>query len=306
MWSKLFKNQKLRTCGRFMLGYVDVLAAIIFALIAIYLSARGDLHGDVLTEANIALIIAVTLVIFRDRWERQETITQLQRSIRQERKDAVLKIQGAVCTERTKAVAGIERAISALNGSKAWRILEEHVSWDLFEHDGSRAKAIARKVFMFNQDEVLCVYEYQLPPVGKAEVTKHLCFGGEHEPLDALPIIQTNFSGPAGRMYRLISLRRVWRREEIMHFRSERDLKDHFLENSEHVSKEISSPTASITIEVKWPLDRAPRGLSLERTDRPRESIDTNTLALVDGRQVFNKTIPDPVLGECLCVSWTW
>jgi len=91
-----------------------------------------------------------------------------------------------------------------------------------------------------------------------------------------------------------------------MHFRSERDLKDGFLDATEHVSKEISSPTSRVTMRVTWPRDREPHSVYLERTDRPTESIDPDTVALVDGRRVFTKTIPDPVLGERICLTWTW
>lgn len=305
MSTKAWTAEKLRSAGNFLLRYVDALVAIASAVVVIYLVTTGNLKDETLAVATGALIVAVALAIVRDRWERQEDIDKLGRAISQERKAAVGAIEEAITVGRDAAVAGFQRIARDYDAKNAWRILEETMSWDLIAHDGSQATAIARKKLLFTQDEVLCVYEYQFPSDSHGKVTKHLCYGGEQEPLELIPIVYDSFPGREGRRYRLISLERVWRRGEIMRYRSERHLKDHFLKQTEHVSKEISSPTERITLSVIWPSTRPPRTLWLERTDR-RETIDTKGLAVIDGRSTFTKTVPDAVVGERICLFWTW
>jgi hypothetical protein len=292
--------------GAFLLANIDAIAAGLLAALVILGAATGRLEEDRLAEANVAVVLAVALVILRDRWERRHAITGLQLGVSRERKAATDEMRDAMRTERERCVAGVEHALEELHATKAWTILDEEMTWDLVASDGSRAKAVAHKVFLFNQNEVFCIYEYQLPTVARTEITEHSCFGGEQEPLTRLPIIQSDFPSPTGHTYRLISLQRVWRRGEVMRFRSERHLANAFLLASEHVSKEISSPTSHITLQLTWPSGRPPTSVHVERTDRKREAISVDTLTVIDGRQQLRKTITDPVMGETIIVAWTW
>jgi hypothetical protein len=144
---------------------------------------------------------------------------------------------------RESLVVHIERAAELARADTGWQVLDERLVWDLSGPEGSYAKATAEKELLFTQDEVFSIYEYQFKSPGV--VLSHVCEGGARgQAMVALPILQKDFPGPEGRVYRLISLQRIWHRGEIMAFRSERELEGHFCEQTEDVMKEVSVETA--------------------------------------------------------------
>jgi hypothetical protein len=268
-------NISAASTWRFVLKYLELLLALVLAVIVGYLSLKGEIHTEELTQATVALLVAIAIAVVRERTERESLVT------------------------RMKQVAELAKA------DRCWRVLDERLVWDLSRTDGSYAKATAEKELQFMQDEVFSIYEYQYKSPGR--VLTHVCEGGvKGEPMATLPIIQDDFPGLEGRVYRLISLQRIWRRGEVMAFRSERELENHFLGSHEDVAKEVSVPTARLSMRVVWPAGKKPTALWLERSDKPLVNIPLVRMRQVDGRWSYEEAIRDPRLNEKIILKWDW
>ena len=264
-----------RTAGRYLLDYLELVLAAVLAIVVSFLALKDEISTKGLIQATVLLLVALAISVIRER------------------------------AERRALGAHIENTLLLVAADKPWQVLDEQLVWDLSAPDGSYAKAFAKRELQFMQDEVLSVYEYQNRPPGK--VLSHVCHGGQRGgPMINLPIIQKDFPGPAGRVYRLISLQRVWGKGEIMAFESERELENHFLGSSELVAKEIPVPTARVSMRVIWPLDRKPKALWVERSGRAPVNISLGRLKDSEGRWSYEEVVEDPKLGEKIIVRWDW
>jgi hypothetical protein len=272
---------------------VDYAELVIAAGLATYVSALAlldEITTRGLIQATVALLIALSIAVIRERSER--------RAVRDQ----------------------ISRTADLLKGDKPWQVLNEEVAWQICELDGSLAVATAEKQLQFMQDEVLSVYEYQYNPPARGEVVDHVCEGGPvGGPMVPLPIIQSDFPGPDLRFYRLISLQGVRGRGEIMMLESRRTLRNHFLDSQEVVSKEVSVPTSRVRMCVNWPEGRKPTAIWTQRSNEPPTSVGVSTLARVHDRQKdwrhwrgrmvgwrYDYLIQDPRLGERITIRWIW
>jgi hypothetical protein len=262
--------------GHVLLDYFELVLAGLLALVVSVLALVGEIGSKELVQATVALLVALAIAIIRERRERK------------------------AMSDR------VEAAVTLASADKPWQVLDERLEWDLIEPAGNHAKATTEKVLQFMQDEVLSVYEYQYKPGGA--VLRHTCRGGARgEPKVDLPIIQTDFPGPDSRVYRLISLQRVWRRGEIMEFESERVLADHFLEDKERVSKEVSVPTARVAMKVVWPPGRRPTAVWIERTGRQPRNVPLRELRRVGrDRHCYEEVLQDATMGEKITLKWDW
>jgi hypothetical protein len=265
-----------RGLGQVLVDYFELVLAGILAIVVSALALADEIGQKGLVQATIALLVALAIAIIRERRER-------------------------------KAMGDrVEAALTLASADKPWQVLDEHLVWDLTEVDGSRAKATTEKTLQFMQDEVLSVYEYQFKPQGT--VLSHKCRGGGRgEPKVDLPIIQTDFPGPDSRVYRIISLQRVWHRGEIMLFESERVLADSFLAVKERVSKEVSVPTARVSMRIVWPPGKRPTALWIERSGKPPKNIPLRNLRRAGrDRHCYEEVLQDPTMGERISLTWDW
>ena len=262
---------------RLAVDYVDLIIAALLALYVSYGGIRETLKGDELTQATVALLGVLAIVIFRERWE------------------------------RTKAVEGVERALNVATAVKPWRVLNAKMTWELVAQDGSLAIATTEKDLRIEQDEVFAIHEWHSRPIG--EVTRHEFFGrpaGEAT-FRPLRMMLEDLPGPGGRTYRIISLEGLWRRGQRLTYRSERDLKDFFKEPRESIAVVIEVPTDEITITVIWPKEKKPYAVELERSGRVAEPIDASSLkGAGKGRVKHVERISAPKLGEKITISWQW
>ncbi|HEY4812380.1 MAG TPA: hypothetical protein VIH71_15110 [Solirubrobacteraceae bacterium] len=264
-----------RTAREFFFKYLELLLALALAIVVSYLSLTGEIDTKGLTLASAGLLVAIAIALVRER------------------------------SGRESLVAHIERASELARSDKGWQVLDERLVWDLSGPEGSYAKATAEKELLFTQDEVFSIYEYQYKSPGV--VLTHVCEGGVRgQPMADLPIIQKDFPGPEGRVYRLISLQRIWRRGEIMAFRSVRELKDHFCEVTEDVTKEVSVQTASVSMRIVWPPGSKPKALWLERSNGQPVHIPLARLKHANGRWSYNELVENPRLGEKIILRWDW
>ncbi|HEV3318408.1 MAG TPA: hypothetical protein VG053_01580 [Solirubrobacteraceae bacterium] len=263
------------TAGHILLDYFELVLAAALAIVVTGLAFAGEITTKQLIQATIALLVALAISVIRERRER--------------------KAQG----DR------LEKNLMIARADKPWQVLDEQLVWDVSAPDGSYAQATTTKELQFMQDEVLSVYEYRYNPSGT--VLRHECKGGARgEPMTDLPIIQRDFPGPGSRIYRIISLQRVWRRGEIMTFESERELGDSFLSADERVSKEISVPTARVSMRVIWPPGRELKGLWLERGEGPPLNVLGRLKRAPGARISYDEVIQDPKVGERIIVRWNW
>jgi hypothetical protein len=266
-----------RQLARLAVDYADLIIAAALALYVSYEGLQNDLKGDELTQATVALLAVLAIVIFRERWE------------------------------RSRAVRSVEAALSVATSAKPWRVLNANMTWELLASDGSKAIARADKDIRFEQDEVFSLYEWQSRPVGT--VTRHECQGraAGSAAFRPLPIIYDALPGPGGRTYRVISLEGVWRRGQRMTYRSERELQDFFKEPRENVSVRVDVPTDHISLTVIWPRDRKPRHIEVERSGRAADIIDIKQLKRAgQGRSKHVVTVAAPTLNEQITISWDW
>lgn len=261
-----------RAAGRYFLKYLELVLALGLAIVLSYLSLTGEIDAKGLTLASVGLLVAVAIALVRERVERDSLLSH------------------------------IKEASELARADKPWQVLDERLVWDVSGLGGSYAKATVEKELQFMQDEVFSIYEYQYKSHGR--VLTHVCQGGVRGgPMANLPIIQKDFPGPEGRVYRLISLQRIWRRGEIMAFRSDRELEDHFCEVQEDVSKEVSVQTARVSMRVIWPPDSKPKAVWLERGER-QVHIEPARLKHAGGRWSYEEVIEDPQLGEKIILKW--
>jgi hypothetical protein len=266
--------QKARDIGRLLLDYAELLLATALVIVLTALDVLGEITSADLTRASILLLAALAIAVIRERAERR------------------------AMTER------IENKLTLAVADKPWQVLDEKLMWDLSQSNGY-AKAIAEKELQFMQDEVFSVYEFQFSPPGK--LLSHVCEGGERGvPMEELRIVPDGFHGPDGRIYRLISLERVWHRGEIMAFRSERHLQDYFSKSREDVSKDVTVPTTRVSMRVKWPADRKPTAVWLERSGRGRSHIKLRRRRRSGDPWSHTEVITDPKVGERIMLRWTW
>jgi hypothetical protein len=267
---------RLKLLGRVLLDYCELVLAGALAAVVTVLALLDEISTKTLIQATVLLLVAIAIAIIRERLERK------------------------AMSDR------VEAAVRLASADKPWQVLDETLVWDLADATGALATATTKKELQFMQDEVLSVYEYQYAPQGV--VRSHSCKGGgKGEPMVKLPIIQTDFPGPDARVYRLISLQRVWRRGEIMIFESERVLEDHFRDRAERVSKEVGVPTARVSMRVVFPPGRRPTGLWIERTDRPPRNIALRHLRRAGGnRTSYEEVLQDTKVGERITLRWDW
>ncbi len=262
--------------GTALYEYTELIIAAGIAVAITILAALDEVGNQGLTQAAVALLAALAIAIVRERFERRRMSDRIERAVR-----------------------------IAQPGANSWQILDERLVWDLADENGERAVATTEKQYLFTQVEIFSVYEYQYKPVG--EVISHECFGGERGgQLDKLPIIREGFPGPEDRLYRLVSLERVWRKGEIMEFRSKRELKDFFRDKREKVSKEVSVPTSRASMCVRWPLTRKPTAIWLERSKRAPQRVDLARLRRDRDRWTLTQTFSNPEVGERIIVRWDW
>jgi hypothetical protein len=267
---------KLKAVGQVLLDYFELVLAGALAAVVSVLALMDEIGSKELVQATVALLVALAIAIIRERRERR------------------------AMSER------VEAAVRLASADKPWQVLDEKLVWDLSDPDGKYATASTQKELQFMQDEVLSVYEYQYKPQGT--VVSHTCRGGPRgEPKTELPIIQTDFPGPDSKVYRLISLQRVWRRGEIMEFESERVLADHFLDTHERVSKEVSVPTARVSMRVEWPPGRRPGAVWVERTGKPLRNVPLSNLRRMGrDRCCYEEILQAPTIGERISLKWDW
>jgi hypothetical protein len=269
--------QKLKAAGmalgHVLVDYFELVLAAVLAIVVTSLALADEITTKELIQATVLLLVALAISVIRERRERRTLGNR------------------------------VENALMISRADKPWQVLDEQLCWDLSAPD--YAKATAKKQLQFMQDEVLSVYEYRFNPSGT--VLRHECRGGARgDPMTALPIIQKDFPGPGSRVYRIISLQRVWRRGQIMLFESERELKDSFPNTTERVTKEISVPTARLSVRVVWPPGRKPTALWLERGEDPPLNVLGRLKSAPENRSCCEEMIPDPKVGERIIISWTW
>jgi hypothetical protein len=263
--------------ARHIADYFDLLVAAVLAIVFSYLGIHDTLKGDELAQATIALLGVLAIVIFRERWERRA------------------------------AVDGIQQALTVVDESYPWRVLDEEAVWDIQSTDGSRALATLRRDMMLTLSESFVIYEFRYHQPNGGTVADHRCFGKTKDGAEqSLPIIQDDFEGKENRIYRLISLRRPWKRGEVLSFRSERDLVNYFPGDRETVSKEVAVPTARVRLSVMWPASRKPKALWLERSATGPKPVNLLEIRKKDGRPTYRTTINDPQLGERIIIRWDW
>jgi hypothetical protein len=255
--------------------YLELALALALAIVLSYFSIAGEISTKGLTLGAVGLLIAIAIALVRERKERESLLAQ------------------------------IKSPIEVPGDHNSWQVLDERNVWDLGGPHGCYAKATAEKELQFMQNEVFSIYEYQYGSPGK--VLSHVCAGGpKGAPMVDLRIIQDDFPGPDRRIYRIISLQRIWRRGEIMVFKSERELENFFPANTEDVTKEVSVPTARVSMKIVWPPGEKPTDLSLERSKRSPVYIRPEAMKCDNGRWIYEEVITDPHVGEKIILKWTW
>jgi hypothetical protein len=256
--------------GHFALDYLDLLLAAILALLFSLLGAFNQLKGDGLTQAAIALLGVLSLVVFRERWE------------------------------RGKAVASINRAVESMGAPRQWQVLDETLTWNIRSRNS--AESISERDLRFLGAEVFTIQEFERGTSGS--VTQRRCEGAAPgHPLQPLRVLEPGMLGPEGRMYYVVCLESVWRRGDRMRLRYERQLTNSFLADRENVGKQVQVETDRLVMRVAWPRKEPPTEIRLERTGGHSELLHPEML---DGRATVQQTIDSPRLGEVINISWTW
>jgi hypothetical protein len=262
---------KIKRLALSAIDYADLLLAAGLAVTFAVLGALGVVDGDVLVQANLALLGVLSFGLFRERWMRM------------------------TATEKA------DRSLAARENDRPWQVLEEELEWDL--SDRLLATATATREIRFTQAESVSVYEFQSTPPG-GKLLLHTCQGRRRrtDTPRSLPIMK-EIVGPFGRSYTLISLERIYVRGEHLHWVSTRKLQGYFPGKTENVSKAIQMPTDHLTMRVMWPPDCRPHEVRLERSDTPARILETKVRG---GRTHVTAIIEDARLGEVISVAWDW
>lgn len=257
---------------RLVLEYLDLIAAAAVALVAIVLGFAHVLEGDDLTEVVVLLLAALAVTMIRERFLRD------------------------------RALQEVTDLSTVAHSGKSWEILNATHTWDI-QDDGS-ADVRSVKELRFLQDEVISVYEFY-NPTGSS--TDPECTGGAVGGYQKkLKVLHTNFPGPKGRRYRIISLEGMWHRGQRMTFTVARSLSDCFVEEHESVGVEVEIPTDYLTLKVVWPQNRVPHAVQLERADRLTLIKGEDLPVDSGGRRSYEVEVPQPALHEAILIGWDW
>ena len=234
------------------------------------MGARNSLQGDALTQAAIGVLGVLSLVIFRERWE------------------------------RSKAVERIDRAVESMAHPKPWQVLDEKLTWDI--RSPHSATSVSERDLRFLGPEVLTIHEFERGTAGS--VTQRRCRGAARgDPLRPLRVLEPGVLGPEGRMYHVICLEDAWRKGDRMSLRYERQLTNTFMADRENVSKEVQFDTVCLVIRVAWPPEKPPTTVRLERANGQSQPLHPKDR---QGRATIEETIDRPHVGEVINIAWTW
>src|SRR5215211_1410161 len=163
--------RRLKAFGHFAIDYLDLLIAAGLAVLFSYMGARNTLHDDGLTQATIALLGVLSLVIFRERWERK------------------------------KIVDKVDSAMASVGSAKPWHVLEDVTTWDIKRPELATTTSVKDLRFLHN--EVVSIYEFQAITTGAVTMPTYRG-GAVGGPQVDLPLAERFTAG--GRTYLLISL----------------------------------------------------------------------------------------------------
>jgi hypothetical protein len=263
--------------------YIDVAVAFIGGVVVAALGLLDKLKDDELTQATVAVLSVLALSLLHDRVGRE----------RHRRYVAA-------------AIDGIAQRIDE-GGSHAYHQMSSVATWDIEQPDLSTT--IREKEIRFLHDDVIAISERAQ---AAGNVVEHRVLGGRpNQPLVELQMATRPVLDDRARPMWVVALDRRWRAGEVMHIRSERKLRDTFLDPiEEYVQISLDHPTDSLRMNVIWPANKAPTELWVSRSEGGTGNSVTIPLGALrrrNGRQALvNHPIPSPQMGETIKLTWRW
>jgi membrane protein implicated in regulation of membrane protease activity len=255
----------------------DALVVIIAGAVLALMSLLGVIKDPAkLAAATLAVLAVVAVSVLRDRLSRRHAEVTID------------KIQ--------HEMAELRRAANALEVGRQYHVVLHDTTWDLATVDGSVVNVTRVKHLVFDQDEVIAIYDFAS---GDGERTSVYSPGEEvGEPL----MIE-------GQRARLISLKRMFSRGDTLEFGLTRTTINGFLSEHESVSVLTRDITARMRLSVVWPAKRPPRAIRLSIMTAAKRSSTTDVtgeLAMRDGRPIYVADLNEPEKGGTTTIEWEW
>jgi hypothetical protein len=152
-----------------------------------------------------------------------------------------------------------------------------------------------------DQNNVLAVLDYTGSTTGAEEDVEYT--------VDARPAEVLTEHDEYGTRYRLVSLGRLYRRDEELVLVVKRTLRDVFDDPVNSVSAQTDDVTALLQLTIMWPQGLGPTALRLTRTTMTGMSTQSLPLELVrpeKGRPVLHFDVPEPEPGSRTTIAWDW
>jgi hypothetical protein len=176
-----------------------------------------------------------------------------------------------------------------------YEAIVDESEWDIHDASGAEAVLTRKRKLRFLQNGVFAIRDYAW---GDGDVlADYQCSPG----------VRVDTYGAAGKKNIVISLRETKKRGDVETYLITRQMKDMFPAESEWVATEISLPTQTATISVRFPADRPPSGAWLRCSSDPDHVHATLPIqGSPDGRHRIEARVPKPRLRETYTIWWDW
>jgi hypothetical protein len=267
--------------------YADPLAVLIVAIGFAVLGALEVLGEQALAAVTLAVLAAVSGVMLRQR----QMIDRAQ--------EILADLPGALDT--------LNRTVSAVASGSDYEILESEGVWDITDAEGRFVIGTKKKHLRFVRDNVISLHELTRAQGGDGPYINNWRF----EP----PMLSKvgEFSS-GGNQYILVSLGRMYRRNEELRYTSRRDIHNLFTDhqNSAALRADEGYETRSLRMEVIWPEDRVPDRVVVQEITAAGETVTREYAGQElprneDSRPcIAHGPIIDPPPGKRIVISWVW
>lgn len=262
------------------LEYVDLLLALVGAAVVAILGLTGDFNEEHLAEATLLVLAAISATLVRDRFRRDRLVQTMDATFR-------------------STTAGLP-----------WQVLKSEHTWDISTFDGSMATVTLKRLLRFLVDEVVAIHEVVRQGDGTL-VSCESCGGRPGGAMKKL-VAGTEIDGdrPGSPKRRILQVGEMSRRGERFETITTQTLSGAFLKPREDAAVVVRQPTDEVFMKVVWPAGRAPRSVSLTvnrgfGNRGPTEDV-IGSLRTDRGRKKFERSFPDPQVGDEYVIHWDW
>ncbi|MDX6496670.1 MAG: hypothetical protein QOE17_2656, partial [Gaiellales bacterium] len=273
--------KKASAAGKWALENADVVIACGLGLVFAILGLANVFKGDALPEATLAVLSLLALALTRERLLREKA--------------------GGRLDDLDAAIGDLNQTVHALHAGNQYHVVSHQATWDITAADGTVAYAHRAKRLKLDQNNVLAVLDYTGSTTGAEEDVEYT--------VDARPAEVLTEHDEYGTRYRLVSLGRLYRRDEELVLVVKRTLRDVFDDPVNSVSAQTDDVTALLQLTIMWPQGLGPTALRLTRTTMTGMSTQSLPLELVrpeKGRPVLHFDVPEPEPGSRTTIAWDW